>query len=114
MWSVVVGTFGRLELGRRGLVAQVRGPPLHQLVFHGDLLRCGRVRVRRGPPFHQTRVRRSSEESTKASDQIMISNPAAERRANAETPRQGVALRGPAAASDYYELLPHGPASVGR
>lgn len=38
----------------------------------------------------------------------MIDNPAAKRRANAETPRQGVALRGPAAASDYYELLPHG------
>lgn len=41
-------------------------------------------------------------------DQIMITYPAAERRANAETPRQGVALRGPAAASDYYKLLPHG------
>ena len=38
----------------------------------------------------------------------MITYPAAERRANAETPRQGVALRGPAAASDYYKLLPHG------
>lgn len=41
-------------------------------------------------------------------DQIMITYPAAERRANAETPRQGVALRGPAAASKYYKLLPHG------
>ena len=34
------------------------------------------------------------------------------RRANAETPRQGVALRGPAAASDEYELLPHDETSV--
>ncbi len=91
----------------RVLVAQMRRSPLHQLRIHerSPCVIAALSRVRRSARHHAGDHPERRKRYINRSDRDL--DPCGGTASQCRNSAAGVALRGPAAASDYYELLPH-------